>query len=188
EHLAARGASFFPQLLQACGGGFYREVLDALWDLVWAGEVTNDTLHPLRAYLNPRLGSRRRTEDGRRRPSSAGFRPPACVLRPAPPEAAGRWSLVRSLVFGEPSPTERLAARVRQLLDRCGLLTREAVQAEGVPGGFTSVYGVLKAMEEAGRVRRGYFVAGRGATQVALPGALERLRSLRDPGEDMAAA
>jgi ATP-dependent Lhr-like helicase len=72
---------------------------------------------------------------------------------------------------------------VRQLLDRYGVLTREAVAAEGFGGGFTAAYGVLKAMEDAGRVRRGYFVAGRGATQFALPGAADRLRALREPPE-----
>lgn len=79
-----------------------------------------------------------------------------------------------------PTPTEALAAQARQLLERHGVLTREAVTAEGVDGGFSAVYGVLKAMEEAGRVRRGYFVAGRGATQFALPGAVDRLRALRE--------
>jgi ATP-dependent helicase Lhr and Lhr-like helicase len=171
EHLAGRGASFFQQLQQAVGGGFYQEVLEALWDLVWAGEVTNDTLQPLRAFLDPRRG-RTRTRGG---PGS--FRHRAL----APREGAGRWSLVSSLVFTTPSATECLAARTRQMLDRHGVLTREAVQAEGIEGGFSSIYGVLKAMEEAGRVRRGYFVAGRGATQFALPGAVDRLRAPRAP-------
>jgi ATP-dependent Lhr-like helicase len=79
--------------------------------------------------------------------------------------------------------TERLTARVRQLLDRYGVITREVVQAEETEGGFAAVYGVLRAMEEAGRVRRGYFVAGRGAAQFALPGAVDRLRTLREPDE-----
>jgi ATP-dependent Lhr-like helicase len=176
EHLAARGASFFPQLQQAAGGGFYQEVLDALWDLVWAGEVTNDTLQPLRAFLDPRRGSSRAAQRGR----VGSFRHRAL----APREGSGRWSLVSSLVYGTPSATECLAARTRQMLDRHGVLTREAVQAEGIEGGFSSIYGVLKAMEEAGRVRRGYFVAGRGATQFALPGAVDRLRGLREPRDE----
>jgi ATP-dependent Lhr-like helicase len=179
EHLAVRGASFFPQLLQSSGSTFSQEVLDALWDLVWAGEVTNDTLHPLRAYLAPRRGRRASQSAGSR---ALRYRAVVC------PEAAGRWSLVRDLVIGEPTPTERLAARARQLLDRHGVLTREAVHAEGIDGGFASIYGVLRAMEEAGRLRRGYFIAGLGATQFALPGAVDRLRDLRHPGEAMIAA
>jgi ATP-dependent Lhr-like helicase len=100
-----------------------------------------------------------------------------------PPESSGRWSLVTKVVYGEAALTEKLAARTSQLLERYGILTREAVQAEGLEGGFSSVYGVLKAFEEAGRVRRGYFVAGLGATQFALAGALDRLRALREPAE-----
>src|SRR6185369_1580344 len=58
------------------------------------------------------------------------------------------------------------------------------VAAENVPGGFGLLYPVLKALEENGRVRRGYFVAGLGATQFALPGALDLLRSMRDTPEE----
>jgi ATP-dependent Lhr-like helicase len=182
--LSQRGAMFFPQLLQAIDGGFIPDVIEALWDLVWAGEVTNDTLAPLRAYLNPR-------RRGRKAPSRAWqverMRRPGTAATSAglglPSEASGRWSLISSLVFGETSATERAAARVRQLLDRYGVVTREAISAEGFEGGFTAAYGVLKAMEDAGRVRRGYFVAGRGATQFALPGAADRLRALREPPE-----
>jgi ATP-dependent Lhr-like helicase len=143
-------------------------VLRALWDLVFAGEVTNDTLAPLRALLS------RRARAGRSRPR------PGTLRRLGPPAAAGRWSLVAPLLEPAPSPTEVARARARQLLDRHGVLTREAVLAERVPGGFTAIYGVLRALEEAGSVRRGHFVAGLGAAQFALPGALERLRSLRD--------
>jgi ATP-dependent Lhr-like helicase len=182
--LAKRGAMFFPQLLQAIGGGFVPDVLEALWDLVWAGEVTNDTLAPLRAYLNPRRRGRRAPNrtwqvERLRRPSAAA----AGAALGLPAEASGRWSLTSSLIMGEATVTERAAARVRQLLDRYGVLTREAITAEGFDGGFTAAYGVLKAMEDAGRVRRGYFVAGRGATQFALPGAADRLRALREPPE-----
>ena len=97
--------------------------------------------------------------------------------RAAPPRGAGRWSLVESLLTSQPGPTERAHALTSQLLERHGVLTREAVAAEGVRGGFAAVYPVLRAMEEAGRIRRGYFVAGRGATQFALPAALDRLRT-----------
>ncbi|MDQ2950961.1 MAG: DEAD/DEAH box helicase, partial [Chloroflexota bacterium] len=100
------------------------------------------------------------------------------------PDLAGRWSLVSSYRDQTLTATERLTARVRQLLDRYGVITREVVQAEETEGGFAAVYGVLRAMEEAGRVRRGYFVAGRGAAQFALPGAVDRLRTLREPDPD----
>jgi ATP-dependent Lhr-like helicase len=82
-----------------------------------------------------------------------------------------------------PSETERRTALARSLLERYGVVTREAVHAEGITGGFSAVYDVLKAMEEAGRVRRGYFVAGLGATQFAAPGAEDRLRSMRERPE-----
>jgi ATP-dependent Lhr-like helicase len=167
EGLSARGALFFPQLLAALGGGFAPEVKDALWDLAWGGEVTNDTFHAVRAVLRPSPARNAR----RRGPAQRGLAP----------ELAGRWSLVSTYRDESLTPTERLTARVRQLLDRYGVITREVVQAEEIAGGFSAVYGVLRSMEEAGRVRRGYFVAGRGAAQFALPGAVDRLRTLREP-------
>ncbi len=72
----------------------------------------------------------------------------------------------------------------QQLLSRHGIITRETVAAESLAGGFSAVYQVLKAMEEAGRVRRGYFVAGLGAAQFAMPAALDLLRSMRDVPEE----
>jgi ATP-dependent Lhr-like helicase len=105
-----------------------------------------------------------------------------------PPEAAGRWSLVGSGLWDGPdtsattvSPTERAHQLALALLDRHGVLVRESVMAEGVQGGFSAVYPILRALEESGRIRRGYFVAGLGAAQFALAGALERLRTLRAP-------
>ena len=168
-HLAERGASFWPELLLASGVADERSVLQALWDLVWAGEVTNDTLAPLRSMLG-------------RKPRAPRARPrPGALRRSGPPAAAGRWSLVAPLLEPAPSPTEASHARAVQLLDRHGVITREAVLAEGAPGGYAAVYGVLRAMEEAGTVRRGHFVDGLGAAQFALPGAIERLRDLRLP-------
>jgi ATP-dependent Lhr-like helicase len=161
--LADRGASFFRDLR----GRDDRETLDALWDLVWAGEVTNDSFAPLRAFT---AGGARRPALGRPRPGSL------TVL--GPPRAQGRWSLVPAATPG-PAATR---ARVAALLDRHGVLTREAVRAEGVPGGFAGIYPVLRALEDAGRLRRGYFVAGLGGLQFALPGAVDRLRELRDAG------
>jgi ATP-dependent Lhr-like helicase len=183
--LATRGALFFSQILAAVGG-FPPDLLEALWDLVWEGEVTNDTLAPLRARVAP--PERRRRPRPHRGPGAVGSRgtpglPASLAGRGIPPTAVGRWSLVEHLVVARASPTERLAAQARLLLDRHGVLTREAVQAEGVPGGFAAVYPVLRASEEAGRIRRGYFVAGRGATQFALAGAVERLRAQRDTAD-----
>jgi ATP-dependent helicase Lhr and Lhr-like helicase len=105
-----------------------------------------------------------------------------------PPAGSGRWSLVRGLVEPAASPTERLHGQALQLLERYGIVTREAVLAEGVEGGFAGVYGVLKVLEERGQVRRGYFVAGQGAAQFALPGAVDRLRAVREPAEPDEAA
>ncbi len=190
EHLSGRGASFFPLLLQAVGG-FPPEVVDALWDLVWAGDVTNDTLLPLREYLNTDRDHKARELSGRGPRHMGRHRPVARTSlllptgRQSPPEASGRWSLVSSMVFGEASPTEQISAFTQQLLERHGVLTREAVRAEGMEGGFGAVYPVLKALEEAGRVRRGAFVAGLGATQFGLPGAVDRLRALREPAEPL---
>ncbi len=165
-HLGARGASFFRDIYNACGGGDEEVMLDALWDLVWAGEVTNDTFAPLR-LLGP--AARRPTRKPR-------------LPRITQPRATGRWSLVADLVGSGANATERLHAEAGVLLQRHGVLTREAVVGEGWPGGFAGLYPVLRAMEESGRIRRGYFVEGLGGSQFALPGAVDRLRSLRDSG------
>jgi ATP-dependent Lhr-like helicase len=162
--LAQRGASFYRELQSVAAGAPERQILDALWDLVWAGEVTNDTFAPLRALRWRRPAGERRPRPGR--------------IHLGPPEAAGRWSLV------EPSTGQAATARLHSLatvmLDRHGILTREAVAAEEVAGGFGAVYPVLRAMEESGRIRRGYFVDRLGAAQFALPGAVDRLRALRE--------
>jgi ATP-dependent Lhr-like helicase len=168
EHLATRGASFYRAIHGAAGGGPDREVLDALWDLVWAGEVTNDTFAPLRALRWKRPA---RSGSGPRLPRAGR------LTALGPPEAAGRWSLVEPTGA---SPTERLHAAALSLLDRHGVVVREAVMAEGLDGGFAAVYPILRALEESGRIRRGYFVEGLGAAQFAQAGAIERLRGLRD--------
>jgi len=170
-HLRRRGACFYRELFAASGSRVDREVLDALWDLVWAGEVTNDTFAPLRALRWKRPSKDHRPRAGR-------------LTALGPPEAAGRWSLVDDDEATDPTRTERVHAQALALLERHGVLTREAVGGEAVDGGFSAVYPVLRAMEEAGRIRRGYFVDGLGAAQFALPGAVDRLRALRDqPGE-----
>ncbi|MGZ4124771.1 MAG: Lhr family helicase, partial [Actinomycetota bacterium] len=173
EQLAERGASFWPDLVRAAGTADETIVLAALWDLVWAGEVTNDTLAPLRSVL------------GRRPRATASGKPrPGALRRLGPPAGQGRWSLVAPLLQPAATPTESAHARAMQLLDRYGVVTRETVLAEGAPGGFAGVYGVLKALEESGKVRRGYFVEGLGAAQFALPGAVDRLREHREASAD----
>jgi ATP-dependent Lhr-like helicase len=249
--LESTGASFFDALLQAAGGGYPGETIDALWSLVWRGLITNDSLHALRAYI-ARPDSARTP---RRLQTGMVFR----SRRTTPPTAQGRWALlplgvapcvgdlkghgfsradrvqlnvsalanegktavcesipqglkpagfsaaadgtaeavpfqsnagwetrttagqetVAAFGNGAPTTTERGHALALQLLHRYGVLLRESVAAENVPGGFSAVYDVLKALEESGRIRRGYFVGGLGATQFALPAAVDLLRQLR---------
>jgi ATP-dependent Lhr-like helicase len=173
ELLAQRGACFFREL----AGAGDDVTLDALWDLVWAGEVTNDSFAAVRALSAKRRagGAPRR---GRPRLGSLS------VL--GPPKAQGRWSLLQRELGDSSgvSSTVSATALAGVLLDRHGVLTREAVRGEGVPGGFAAVYPVLRAMEESGRIRRGYFVAGLGGAQFALPGAVDRLRAFRDGAPD----
>jgi ATP-dependent Lhr-like helicase len=174
-HLRERGASFWNALRAADPNATDAEVLTALWDLVWAGEVTNDSLAPLRALLGAK-GSR-----GSRPTAPPKGRPrPGRLTRIGPPLGAGRWSLVAPLLQPAVTSTQAAHTTALQLLDRYGVVTREAVLAEGVLGGYAGVYGVLKVLEERGQVRRGYFVDGLGAAQFALPGAVDRLRSQRD--------
>ena len=204
------------QVLEALDGGqalFFRSLADrvaatdsptdspiedaalqqVLWDLVWAGRLTNDTLAPLRALL----GSGRTSHSSRKGPVRQRSRygrpalpirtgpirtgPTRTGTRAGPPSTAGRWS---RLPDRDDDPTRRTHAVAKALLDRHGVVTRGAVVAERVPGGFAAVYSVLKAFEEAGRVRRGYFVEGLGAAQFAAPGAVDRMRALSRPRED----
>ena len=169
--LTRQGASFFGPVHDAAGGGFPQETVDALWTLVWRGLVTNDTLHPLRAYA---AGPERA-----RRPSRAT---PFRSRRLVPPSAEGRWSIVS--VLDRASPTAWAKAVTEQLLARHGVVTREVTTIDPLPGGFSAVYPVLRRLEETGRVRRGYFVAGLGAAQFAQPGAVDLLRAQRDPREE----
>jgi ATP-dependent Lhr-like helicase len=159
-HLERRGACFFVELQQACGEqARVSEVREALWDLAWWGMVTNDTFSALRAFGTPSSG-----RVGRGNASLGG---------------GGRWSRVADLIVGETSATTRAHARAVTLLQRHGLVTREAASIEHLPGGFSAVYPVLKAMEETGKVRRGYFVDGLGGAQFASPGAVDRIRATR---------
>ncbi len=171
------GASFFSQLHEAVGGGYPGETLDALWSLVWRGLVTNDTFHALRAYV-----AKPPTRASKRQHNLPAFR----SRRTTPPSAQGRWTLLapQRLAASAPASAQEQTnwshAIALQLLNRYGVLTRETVAQENLPGGFSAVYDVLKALEESGRIRRGYFVAGLGAAQFALPAAVDLLRSLRN--------
>jgi ATP-dependent Lhr-like helicase len=176
EYLEHHGASFFTAIHDGTGGGYPGDAVDALWDLVWAGLVTNDGLHALRAFIA-------RPERARRRTVRTG-QPAWRSRRLVPPSAQGRWSTIASWATATVSATERAAALAQQLLSRYGIVTREVASAESLTGGFSAVYDVLKLMEEAGRIRRGLFVGGVGAAQFAMPAALDVLRSLReDPAQ-----
>ncbi|MAT68812.1 MAG: DEAD/DEAH box helicase [Planctomycetaceae bacterium] len=180
DALRGHGAQFFDELARAVGG-FQHDVLDALWQLVWAGVVTNDTLAPLRSRLRGSASSnrgdrrQRRGRDPRRRFRS---RRTAAI-----PGSEGRWSL---LGYGDEqvaNATQRQTALAEQLLRRYGVVTRSTLNREALTGGFGGLYPVLRAMEEAGKARRGYFVEGMGGAQFALPGADDMLRlppALRD--------
>ncbi len=157
-------------------------VVGAVWDLVWAGLLTNDTLTPLRARLSgggrsaPAHRTRRSPTRGRYAQLRAGR--PAMPTRAGPPSVGGRWALT---VGREADATRRAHARAEAFLERHGVLTRGALGTERVSGGFAGVYRVLRAMEDSGRARRGYVVEGLGAAQFAVPGAIDRLRALSRP-------
>ena len=198
EALSGGGALFFRMLTDRVGGLLGgqlptdTEVANAVWDLVWAGLLTNDTLAPLRVLLGgqPRrpAAPARVTGSPRPRPGGVpgrryGFGRPSMPTRTGPPTVSGRWSLLPGRGAAEaaaegPDQTVRAHALALTLLDRHGVLTRGAVAAERIPGGFAAVYPVLRAMEEAGQCRRGYFVEGLGGAQFALPGAVDRMRAM----------
>ena len=160
---------FFADLVAAVGAS-EREALAELWSLVWAGAVTNDAWQPLRS------GATLRSVD-ELRPGRSGRRARPTASLPA---ARGRWSLVEGLLQPAPAPRERARALAETLLDRHGVVTRAAVLGEGIPGGFSAVYGELRMMEEAGLAQRGYFVEGLGGAQFAVTTAVERLRDVRE--------
>ena len=172
-HLSRHGASFFGPLHDATGGGFPQETVNALWDLVWRGLLTNDTLHALRAYSAP-------PERTRRHSRAEAFR----SRRLVPPSAEGRWTLVPNPAG---SATTWATATAHQLLARHGVVTRDVTAIEHLPGGFSALYPVLRRLEETGRIRRGYFVAGLGAAQFAQPGAIDLLRDAREQRDDLVA-
>jgi ATP-dependent Lhr-like helicase len=176
--LADGQALFFRSLADRVGSTDDAALTAVVWDLVWAGHLTNDTLAPLRAALGGGGAHRSRPTAPRTR-----YRRPGRVALPTrsgPPTVAGRWS---RLPERDIDPTRRAAALADLLLERHGVVTRGAVMAEQVVGGFAAVYPVLSALEERGAARRGYFVEGLGAAQFAVPGAVDRLRALADPAE-----
>ncbi|MGH3517850.1 MAG: ATP-dependent helicase [Haloechinothrix sp.] len=185
-HVAIRstldgGALFFRQLADRVAAQLDQvpgdsEVLSALWELVWAGVVTADTLAPLRALVSGRGAAHRprrsppRTRYARLRASRA-----AISSRTGPPSAAGRWSLTPAR---EADPTRRALARADAFLERHGVLTRGALETDRTTGGFAAIYRVLRGMEDSGQVVRGYVVEGLGAAQFAARGAVDLLRSM----------
>ncbi|MGI8870560.1 MAG: ATP-dependent helicase [Mycobacteriales bacterium] len=192
DALGTDGALFFRALSDRVHSGSDRDPPDdaalvtVIWDLVWAGRLSNDTLAPLRTLLGGRAAHRRSGPgQGRfRRPgrSLTGAVRPSMPSRSGPPTVAGRWWAVPPR---EPDPTRRLHAQTEALLDRHGVLTRGAVTGgERVAGGFAAAYRVLRGLEDTGRARRGYVVAGLGAAQFARAGAIDRLRAFAGASGD----
>lgn len=173
DALTDKGALFFRQIVDAVGSLDDHDVLRALWELVWAGHITNDTLQPVRAMAT----ATRSAAKARRRP--------AMPVRLGPPQAAGRWSM---LPARQADRTTRSVAIAKRMLQRHGILTRNAVVAERIPGGFGGIYAVLKAFEESGTCKRGYFVEGLGGAQFAHAGAVDRLRATDRTGAVVLAA
>ncbi len=168
------GARFFTDLLVEVAGIPSEELQEALWDLAWAGEVTNDAFSPLRSpRLSAPWGQQARAERMRRRRFSSR-------RAGSQPQIQGRWSLTSALFLTPEDPSLRRRSQAELLLERYGIVTREQVLAEGIPGGFSSLYDQLVALETIGVARRGYFIEGLGGAQFALPGAVERLRAQRD--------
>jgi ATP-dependent Lhr-like helicase len=182
DALEPGGAWFFRQLAGAVGETSDAALSAALWDLVWAGRVSNDTLTPLRALTRSGTSAHRsRRPPPRPRMSSTTGGRGRMPARTGPPETAGRWALLPEL---DTDPTRRAHAAAEGLLDRHGVVTRGAVMAERVPGGFAATYKVLSAFEDSGRCRRGYFVSGLGAAQFGTAGAVDRLRTFAELPSD----
>nr|WP_245757639.1 ATP-dependent helicase [Amycolatopsis xylanica] len=179
------GAQFFRQLVERATllvdtAPNDADVVAALWDLVWAGVVSGDTLGPLRAQVSGKGAThkpRRAAPRGRYARMRAGR--PQMPSRSGPPTVAGRWALTPPR---ETEPTRRAHARTEAFLERHGVLTRGALETERVTGGFSGIYKVLRGMEDTGQVVRGYVVEGLGAAQFAAKGAVDRLRALSDTG------
>ena len=184
DYLKSHGASFFQQVHDGTGGGYPGDTLEAIWNLVWRGLLTNDALHALRAYCQRQAPA---AKPGRRIHNQPGTGSHFRSRRTTPPTAQGRWSMQPAAFQHEGATPAALTTAstnwshtiAQQLLTRYGVVFRETAHAENLPGGFSAIYDVMKALEESGRVRRGYFAADLGATQFAMPAAVDLLRSLR---------
>ncbi|TFD92630.1 DEAD/DEAH box helicase [Cryobacterium lactosi] len=180
--LGTGGGYFFRQLADSVGSQDDGELVDALWDLVWSGLVSNDTFAPVRslvsggktAHSTRRAAPRARLHRGRALPR------PSLPSRQGPPTVSGRWSIVP---VADTSATRRAHALGETMLERYGVVTRGAVMGENVLGGFALVYKTLSGFEEMGRCRRGYFVEGLGASQFATAGTIDRMRGYVDQAE-----
>lgn len=182
DFLTRAGASFFAAIHEAIGGGFPGDTRDALWELVWSRQITNDTFHPVRYLL--------RRDDNKRERGNAfpGALPgsPEFVRRLRSRNgvpAQGRWSLIEQHASSPITVTQWSVNIAQQLLVRHGIVLRESAIAENIPRGYPTIYPALKTMEDSGWVRRGMFVAGLGAAQFAMPSAVDMLRSLRSEPE-----
>lgn len=170
--------------LTAGGGYFFRQfgsdaTRAALWDLVWAGQVTGDTFAPVRALLGTSTTSRT-AHRNRRAPRLRAYTP-ITTAAPVDPAVAGRWSMLPERLTGG---TERSHIQAELLLGRYGVVTKGSVVAESVAGGFAWLYKVLSTFEDNGRCRRGYFVESLGGAQFASPATVDRLREYLDPVDD----
>ena len=180
ELLRRTGASFEATLQQVIGG-FPNETTDAIWELAWAGLVSNDNFQPLRSLVEKES---RPTASRERHPAgSIGFLQGARSRRAAERAGQGRWSLIEQRIVRPPTMAEWSAANAQQMLLRNGIVMRETAIAENVRGGYPPVYAALKTMEESGWIRRGMFVAGMGAAQFATPAAVDLLRTFSSPSD-----
>ncbi|WP_153038893.1 DNA glycosylase AlkZ-like family protein, partial [Rathayibacter tanaceti] len=180
--LGSGGGYFFRQLSDAVGSTDDSGLVEALWELVWAGLVTNDTLAPLRTLVGSTGGAHRqpRPPARARAPRGRVMTRTTMATRIGPPTAGGRWSIVP---LAESDPTIRGHALGETLLERYGIVTRGSVQAEGVLGGFALAYKVLSGFEQQGRARRGYFIEKLSAAQFGTAGSVDRLRTFAPQDE-----
>jgi ATP-dependent helicase Lhr and Lhr-like helicase len=182
EVLKRQGASFFAGIHNALGGGYPGEVREALWQLVWAGKITNDTFFPLRDLLrpsDPKQDREHRREVAQGPPGSPEYLRQLRSRKSIGGPAHGRWSLVAAHQSQPIGVTQWSANIAQQLLTRHGIVMRETAIAENIPRGYNTIYPALKTLEESGIIRRGMFVAGMGAAQFAATSAVDMLRSLR---------
>ena len=172
-YLRNHGATFFAAVHDGSGGGFPRETVDALWELVWRGLITNDTYHPVRTLLFSSDKERVKGSTPYQPPGSPGFAARMRARRSDARFGEGRWSSVRQRITASPTPAEWSAAIAQQLLVRNGIAMRETAAAEEIPGGYAAVYPALKTMEESGWIRGSTRRAGSTSLPclaIALPG------------------